>query len=125
MGGMTLRSRPRTAVQLSTAGIAMWISGGKTKKESGNCGCIWITKTSRILSVKANSVARRIRRRKVANLLIEPLAEPLRHPKQRSITNQRHDVSRPVQHCCAVRAGTEVRLHSFAQISRDLHIKVI
>src|ERR1700688_3712362 len=124
MVGMTLRSPLRTAVLLYIAGIAMWTSGEKTKQESGSCGCTWIIKTSRIRSRKANLVARRTRW-KVSNLFLQALAEPFWHLKQSSVANQTYDISRPVQHCCAMCASTEMLLHSFAQIRGDLPVKVI
>src|SRR5216683_2461035 len=33
---------------LFVAEIAMWISGGETKRGIGSCGCTWITRTSLI-----------------------------------------------------------------------------
>src|ERR1700720_709504 len=102
----------------------MWTSGEKTKKVSGGYGCISIIKMSRMPCRKTNLLARHIRGQ-FSNLVVQALIKPLRHLKQRSVANQTHDVSRPIQYRGAVCASPEVLLHSLAEIDRDILVKII
>src|ERR1700746_1876077 len=101
----------------------MWIFGGETRKATGSSGCIWITRTSLIRS-QSNSLSEGTSSRKILNLFVQPLAEPVRQMKQPSVTDQPHDVSRSVEYCCAMRADFEMRFHSFTRLGRDLFVKV-
>src|SRR6266481_1540678 len=91
----------------------MWIFGGETRKAIGSCGCIWITGTSLIRS-QSKSLSEGISSRKILNLFVKSLAEPVRHLKHLS-----------VEYRCAMRADFEMRFHSFTRLGRDLFVKVV
>ena len=62
---------------------------------------------------------------KILNLFVESLAEPVRHLKHPSVTDQLYDVSGSVEYCCAMRADFEMRFHSFTRLGRDLLVKIV
>jgi hypothetical protein len=72
-----------------------------------------------------NSFSEGISSGKILNLFVESLAEPVRHLKHPSVTDQLYDVSGSVEYCCAMRADFEMRFHSFTRLGRDLFVKIV